>query len=93
MYASAKMSKFCGPLSAAASVLGMVDDGLNYKYGTQRCLIDVAGIAAGVIASVAIGAFLSPGLFAVGVGMLASFGISWTEGYFKDKYFREEKKD
>ncbi|URZ17750.1 hypothetical protein [Clostridium felsineum] len=79
MYASAKMSKFCGPLSAASSVLGMVDDGLNYKYGTQRVLVDIAGLVIGAGVSVAIGAFLAPGLFAVGVGMLASFGISWGE--------------
>ncbi|URZ05297.1 hypothetical protein [Clostridium felsineum] len=80
------MSKFCGPLSAAATVLGMVDDGLNYKYGTQRCLIDAAGIAAGVIASVAIGAFLAPGLFAVGVGVGVAVGISigttWAKNTF-----------
>ncbi|WP_257674702.1 hypothetical protein [Clostridium felsineum] len=43
------MSKFCGPLSVAATVLGMVDDGLNYKYGTQRCLIDAVGIGLGVL--------------------------------------------
>ncbi|URZ05295.1 DNRLRE domain-containing protein [Clostridium felsineum] len=91
LYASAKMSKFCGPLSAAATVLGMVDDGLNYKYGTQRILVDIAGLAIGAGVSVAIGAFLAPGLFAVGVGMLASFGISWGESAVKDALWKEEK--
>ncbi|URZ17745.1 hypothetical protein [Clostridium felsineum] len=79
MYASAKMSKFCGPLSAAASVLGMVDDGLNYKHKYQRLLIDGAGIAAGVIATV----FFPEGILGIAASMVVSYGIGYAEEKLK----------
>ncbi|URZ05301.1 hypothetical protein [Clostridium felsineum] len=85
MYASAKMSKFCGPLSAAASVLGMVDDGLNYKHKYQRLLIDGVGIALGVIATV----LLPEGILGAGACMLASYVIGAGEEWAKKSMLEE----
>ncbi|WP_176124809.1 hypothetical protein [Clostridium felsineum] len=76
------MSKFCGPLSAAASVLGMVDDGLNYKHKYQRLLIDGVGIALGVIATV----FLPEGLFGIALGIVASYIIARIEEGAKNEF-------
>ncbi|URZ01865.1 hypothetical protein [Clostridium felsineum] len=80
------MSKFCGPLSAAATVFGIADDLLNYKHGVQRALIDGAGAVIGTAATFGIGVFLAPGLFAVGIGVGVAVGISigttWAKNTF-----------